>query len=88
MHACPLCPTVAQLIEQYRGLVELVEPASVTPVVTSDPDDDQVLATALAAQADLIVSRDDDLRRLGGYRGIQIVSAAEALRRVGDESGG
>jgi predicted nucleic acid-binding protein len=40
--------------------VELVEPASVTPAVTSDPDDDQVLAAALAAHADLIVCGDDD----------------------------
>jgi hypothetical protein len=78
--------TAAQLIEQYRGLVELVEPASVTPTVTRDPDDDQVLAAALAAQADLIVSGDDDLRRLGSYQNISIVSAAECLRRVGSES--
>jgi Fe-S cluster biogenesis protein NfuA len=32
------------LVEQYRGLVKLVDPASVTPAVTSDPDDDQVLS--------------------------------------------
>ena len=80
--------TVAQLIEQYRGLVELVQPASVTPTVTSDSDDDQVLAAALAAQAALIVSGDDDLRRLGTYQGIPIVSAAECLRRVGNEPSG
>jgi len=80
--------TVAQLIEQYRGLVELVEPASVVPTVTNDPDDDQVLAAALATQADLIVSGDADLLSLGSYQGIPIVSAAECLRRVGNESGG
>lgn len=80
--------TVAQLIEQYRGLVELVQPEPIAPRVLDDPGDDQVLAAALAAQADLIVSGDDDLRRLGSYQGIPIVSAAECLRRVDNESGG
>ena len=75
--------SVAQLIEQYRGLVELVEPASIAPTVLNDPDDDQVLAAALAAQADLIVSGDEDLRRLGSYQGIPIVSAAQCLQRLG-----
>jgi putative PIN family toxin of toxin-antitoxin system len=76
--------TVAQLIEQYRGLVELVNADPIAPTVLADPDDDQVLAAALAAQADLIVSGDDDVRRLGSYQGIPIVSAAECLRRVGN----
>jgi len=78
--------TVAQLIEQYRGLVELVEPPAVVPTVTNDPDDDQVLAAALEAQATLIVSGDNHLRRLGTYRGIPIVSAAQCWRQVGNES--
>ena len=66
--------------------MELVNAASIAPTVLNDPDDDLVLAAALAAQADLIVSGDDDLLTLGSYQGISIVSAAECLRRLGTES--
>jgi putative PIN family toxin of toxin-antitoxin system len=80
--------TAAQLIEQYRGLVELVEPASIAPTVVNDPDDDQVLAAALAAQADLIVSGDEHLLALRVYQGIPILAAAECLRRLTNQPGG
>jgi putative PIN family toxin of toxin-antitoxin system len=74
--------TVAQLIEQYRGLVEVVSVEPIAPAVSTDPDDDQVPA---AAQADLIVSGDADLQRLDSYEGIQIVSAAHCLQRLSSE---
>lgn len=55
---------------------------SVPRVVLNDPDDDHVLACALTAKADLIVSGDrKHLLPLGSYQGINIVNAAEALRR-------
>ncbi|MBK9951405.1 MAG: putative toxin-antitoxin system toxin component, PIN family [Candidatus Competibacteraceae bacterium] len=44
----------------YRKVVEVVEPTLV-PRVVRDADDDQVIAASLAAQADFIVSGDDDL---------------------------
>jgi predicted nucleic acid-binding protein len=46
--------------------------------VAGDPDDDQVLACALAAQADLVVSGDNRLRNLKSFQRIPIVSAAQA----------
>jgi predicted nucleic acid-binding protein len=42
-------------------------------------DDDAVLALAVAARPDLIISSDSDLLVLGGYCGIPIVNAAEAI---------
>ena len=42
-------------------LAEVIEPPPLTVPVCRDPDDDAVLALALAAQVDLIVSGDDDL---------------------------
>jgi len=75
--------SVAGLILRYAELAQLVQPASIAPVVLADPDDDHVLACALAAQADLIVSGDTHLLDLKTYQGIPIVRAAEALRRIG-----
>ena len=46
-------------------------------------DDDVVIGTALAAKADLIVSGDSHLLGLGAYREILIVTAANAVERVG-----
>jgi putative PIN family toxin of toxin-antitoxin system len=73
---------IADLVLRYADLARLVHPASITPVVLTDPDDDEVLACALAAQADLIVSGDPDLLNLKSYQRIPIVSPAEALVRL------
>ena len=50
--------------------------------VGRDPDDEAVIACALAAHADLIVSGDHDLRVLKIYQHIRIVNAPEALRII------
>jgi len=50
--------------------------------VCRDPDDDAVLACALAAQADLIVSGDADLLVLKQFQNIRIITPAEAVKRV------
>jgi uncharacterized protein len=49
----------AELVQGYERLVEIVEPDSVLHPVCRDPDDDHVLACAIAADADLIDSRDE-----------------------------
>lgn len=66
---------------EIRRLSSITSPATVPRVIAHDPDDDHVLACALAANADLIVSGDKHLHGLGGeYQGIRIVTPAEALR--------
>jgi putative PIN family toxin of toxin-antitoxin system len=47
--------------------------ATVTGVATH-PEDDLVLATALSAGADYLVTGDTKLQALGSYRGVRIVS--------------
>jgi len=69
------------LMRQYLAVVQIVTPAAVAPVVLADPDDDHVLACALAAKADLIVSGDRHLQ-LKHYQAIPIVNVAETLRRI------
>ncbi|TAN23479.1 MAG: putative toxin-antitoxin system toxin component, PIN family [Acidobacteria bacterium] len=43
-------------------------------VVAEDPDDDRILECAMAAHADVIVSGDRHLLRLGSFRSIPIAS--------------
>jgi len=74
--------TPAQMVGNYRRLTELMTARQLAQRVSRDVDDDTVLACALAANADLIVSGDDDLLELKTYQGIPIVSVAEALKRL------
>jgi putative PIN family toxin of toxin-antitoxin system len=75
--------TAAGVLADYVEVIELVAPTNVPPVVPGDVDDDQVIAAAVVAQADLIVSGDrKHLLPLGSHAGIAIVTPAEALRRI------
>ncbi|MBX3695324.1 MAG: PIN domain-containing protein [Steroidobacteraceae bacterium] len=53
-----------------------------TMEIVCDPDDDHVLAAALGAKAQLIVTRDRDLLTLGTFNDITILPAAQALARI------
>jgi len=76
--ACYEIP-IAALVAHYEALVILVSPIHTPRVVASDPDDDQVIACALAAEAKLIVSGDKHLLALKTYQAISIVTPAEAI---------
>ncbi len=73
--------SVDQLVDRYMKLITIVRPALV-PRIATDPDDDVVIGTALAAKAELIVSGDAHLLDLKHYQGMPIVTAAEAVRRM------
>lgn len=69
-------------LNALRQLAELIEPPPLPQPVCRDPEDDQVLALALAARVELIVSGDDDLLALGNFEGMPIVSPAQAVQRI------
>jgi putative PIN family toxin of toxin-antitoxin system len=75
--------TVADVFDGYAALVSLVAPATIAPTIARDPADDQVLATALAARADCIVSGDAHLLNLKNFQGIGILTATAAVDRLG-----
>ena len=49
------------LMQRYGLLAKLVNPQTIERTVPNDADDDVVIATALAAQADVIATGDSDL---------------------------
>lgn len=74
--------TVVDVFDGYVALVTLVVPAAIAPTITRDPADDQVLAAALGAKADLIVSGDAHLLDLGSFQGIAIVTTRETVLQL------
>ncbi len=74
--------TIPELLTEYRSIVEIVPAVTIPPTVFADPDDDHVLACAMAANADFIVSGDKHLLDLKRHHHIDIVNAGEALRRI------
>lgn len=73
--------SVDALVLGYAELTTIVEPAEIAPTST-DPDDDAVLACALAAQADLVVSGDPDLLNLKRFHDIAIMTPRQAVERI------
>jgi predicted nucleic acid-binding protein len=65
-----------------RDFTEVIEPSHTLDVIKEDPDDNRILECAVEAVADVIVSGDKDLHRLGDYRGIRVVTIAEAIDMV------
>lgn len=70
------------LVFGLAALCNIVAPTAIPSTILDDPDDDHVLACAVGAAAEMIVSGDRHLLRLGGYQGIAIRTAADVLARV------
>jgi putative PIN family toxin of toxin-antitoxin system len=73
---------IDEFLARYLNVAIVVEPDTVPRIVANDADDDHVLACALAASANLIVSGDRHLLELSAYQDIPIVTPADALRRI------
>jgi putative PIN family toxin of toxin-antitoxin system len=70
---------VEEAVSQVARIAEVVEPGERVAVITADPDDDRVLEAAHEAKAEIIVSGDKHLLRLGSWRTIRILSPADFL---------
>ena len=74
--------SVDDAVGAYARLCYSVIPLHTPRVVPNDPDDDHVVAAAVTAQADLIVSGDKHLLQLQGLISIEVLKAGEALQRL------
>ncbi|CAN7663345.1 putative toxin-antitoxin system toxin component, PIN family [Pseudoduganella sp. LjRoot289] len=69
----------ASITKGYEVLAQVIPRIPAIKRTCRDPDDDMVLACALAARADAIVTGDKDLLSLVQYQQIPILNAAGAL---------
>jgi len=74
--------TPRELLIGYASLAVLVKPDEVKQVIIADPDDDEVLACAVKAKAQIIVSGDRHLSELREYQGIRILKAADFMIEI------
>ena len=75
-------PQALMVRRQFEDLAELVTPSNV-PRVCRDPDDDEVLAAAVAGGAEVVITGDKDLLVLERHGDIDIVAPADFLQRSG-----
>lgn len=70
-----------QILAGVRLLADVIDPPPLISPVCRDPDDDAVLALAVCAQVDVVISGDNDLLSLGVFAGIPILTPAQTLKR-------
>lgn len=73
---------VTNMISNYRNAVTLARPALLERAYSRDPDDDHVIACAIGARADFLVTGDNDLLTLKEVRGVPIQSVAAVIRTL------
>ena len=71
---------VSNVIDGLNEVAEIVEPVTFETQICRDPDDDAILGTAVAGNADCIVTGDSDLLVLARFQGVDIVSPSEFAR--------
>lgn len=74
-----IAPEVQTFLQQLSRQIRIVDVSPLSVPVCRDPDDDLVLATAVAAGAAVIVTGDDDLLVLQTHQGIPILSPRQFL---------
>ena len=67
-------------IETVALVSEIVEPATFDTQICRDPDDDAILGTAVAGNADCLVTGDNDLLIIGRFLGVDIIAPSDFAR--------
>ena len=64
-------------VDLIREQAEIADEATLDGAISRDPDDDHILAAAIGAECELIITGDNDLLVLLQYEGISIVTPRE-----------
>ena len=75
----------AETLLRRAGIV--VEPRESIELIADDPDDNRILEAAVAGKAEVIISGDRHLLRLGAFRGIPVVTPQRFLGLVKEQRG-
>ena len=69
--------SVSEITDGLIRVAEIVEPVIFETQICRDPDDDAILGTAVAGNADCIVTGDGDLLVLERFQDVDIISPSE-----------
>ena len=69
--------TAEEAVALFRSRMQVATPLSLSSPVSRDPDDDNILATAVAENCDCIITGDKDLLVLKQFEDIKILSPGE-----------
>ncbi|HMO87306.1 MAG TPA: putative toxin-antitoxin system toxin component, PIN family [Lacipirellulaceae bacterium] len=72
----------AIVVDTLRTQSEIVEPAPIPLEAFADVDDLPILGTAVAGQAEFLITGDKQLVELGEYQGVTILSPREFYDRI------
>jgi putative PIN family toxin of toxin-antitoxin system len=73
---------VREVTRELETQAEMVQPTELPPNTCRDPSDVPVLGTAVAGNADMLITVDKDLLALGEFHGIPIVKPGEFWKRA------
>jgi len=76
---------IAKVIDTIERFAVVLHDVEGVDVISEDPDDNKVLACAIAAEADFIISGDKHLLKLGKFEDIPIMTAKDFLKKMESE---
>ena len=71
--------SVAAIIEFVSLRSQFIEPQRLTAAVARDPDDDNILATAMTGRCECVITGDKDLLELVEFEGARLMSPRQFL---------
>ena len=72
-----------EVAADFEARTDATSPSPLASPASRDPDDDWILATAVAANAEFLITGDKDLLILGSHASIPIVTPRQFIERTG-----